>query len=195
MSLRDSRALLALGNPGRLQALAETGLTAAADATFDRFADMVCTALDVPVALVSLIEPGRQFFPGAVGLEQPWADKRETPLSHSFCQQGVASAESVIIIDARDDPRVCDSPAIGDLGVIGYAGMPLLDADGNVLGSLCAIDRRPRDWTVKELKLLGDLAAACSDSLQLRIATRHAEAGRASAQDLTRQLRDAYRSE
>ena len=190
--MNGGRPVLPLGRPGRLQALADTGLAAAPDPVFDRFADMVCTALGVPVALVSLVDPDRQFFPGAVGLGQPWADARETPLSHSFCQQVVASAEPLIIVDARDDQRVCDNPAIGDLGVVGYAGMPLVDGAGSVLGSLCAIDHRPRRWTATELKLLKDLAAACSDSLQLRIANRHAEAAHASAQDLTRQLRVAF---
>ena len=63
----------------RVQSLAETGLDAAPDATFDRFADMVCRVLGVPVSLVSLVDPTRQFCPGAAGLAEPWAGQRQTP--------------------------------------------------------------------------------------------------------------------
>ncbi|TQS41399.1 SpoIIE family protein phosphatase [Cryptosporangium phraense] len=137
---------------------------------FDRFAEMVRTVLGVPVALVSLVDVDRQFFPGACGLGDPWAQARQTPLSHSFCQHVVATAEPLVVVDARVDPRVRGNLAIDDLGVVGYAGMPLTDADGQVLGSLCAIDHSPRQWTEHELCALRDLAAACSDSLRLRIA-------------------------
>ncbi|GLY99443.1 SpoIIE family protein phosphatase [Actinoplanes sp. NBRC 103695] len=165
----------ALRATGRLDALGRIGLDAAADPTFDRFAQMVRHVIGAPVALVTLVDPERQFFPGACGLGDPWQQLRQTPLSHSFCQHVVATAEPLIITDARTDPRVAGNLAIDDLGVIGYAGMPLTDADGNVLGSLCAIDTEPREWTSEELGLLSDLAAACSDSLRLRIATRRAE--------------------
>ncbi|BBH69133.1 hypothetical protein ACTI_58180 [Actinoplanes sp. OR16] len=163
-----------IDDEGRLAALSSTGLGAAPDPMFDRFAAMVRTVLDVPVALVSLVDDERQFFPGACGLGDPWARARQTPLSHSFCRHVVAAGEPLIVTDARTDPRVEGNLAIEDLGVVGYAGMPVHDADGRVLGSLCAIDHEPRDWTEQELSILADLAAACSDSLQLRIASQHA---------------------
>ncbi|WP_239153098.1 GAF domain-containing SpoIIE family protein phosphatase [Virgisporangium aliadipatigenens] len=161
----------------RLAVLRRSGLGAAADPFFDRFASMVRTVLDVPVALVTLVEADRQVFPGAFGLGEPWSAKRETPLSHSFCQHVVADAAPLVVTDARTDPRVAGNLAVPDLGVVGYAGMPLTDADGLVLGALCAIDHAPRQWTRRELDLLADLAAACSESLRLRIATARAEDG------------------
>jgi serine phosphatase RsbU (regulator of sigma subunit) len=159
-----------LGDRKRLDALVRTGLAAASDPMFDRFATMVRNVLHVPVALVSLVDESRQVFPGACGLADPWQQQRQTPLSHSFCQHVVTSGEPLVVTDARRDPRVAGNLAITDLGVVGYAGMPLTDADGHVLGSLCAIDTAPRQWTAAELALLADLAAACSDSLRLRIA-------------------------
>ncbi|HEY0001271.1 MAG TPA: SpoIIE family protein phosphatase [Actinoplanes sp.] len=164
-----------MSDPSRIEVLLRTELSAVADPAFDRFAAMVRTVLDVPVALVSLVGSDRQFFPGACGLADPWDSERQTPLSHSFCQHVVASAEPLIVVDARTDPRVLGNLAIDDLGVIGYAGMPLTDAHGHVLGSLCAIDEEPHQWTAAELTLLADLAATCSESLRLRIATYHAE--------------------
>lgn len=159
------------GELDRLEALRLAGLTAAADPGMDRFARLVARFLRVPVALVSLLEADRQVFPGMVGLEEPWAGHRQTPLSHSFCQHVVASGAPLIIEDSREDALTCASLAIPDLRVIAYAGMPLTDADGHVLGSLCAIDHRPRAWTEAELSDLDDLTAACSVELRLRIAS------------------------
>ncbi|WUS97925.1 SpoIIE family protein phosphatase [Streptomyces sp. NBC_00708] len=156
---------------GRLEALRLAGLTAAADPGMDRFARLVTRLLRVPVSLVSLLEADRQVFPGMAGMSGFWAARRETPLSHSFCQHVVADGEPLILGDTRAHPRTCASLAIPDLQVIAYAGMPLTDADGHVLGSLCAIDHQPREWTADELRDLADLTAACSMELRLRIAS------------------------
>lgn len=155
-----------------------------ADTSFDRYARMVRRALDVPVALVSLVEADRQVFPGAVGLPEPYQASRETPLSHSFCQYVVLDAAPLVVEDARLDARLLDNPAIPDLGVVAYAGWPLTDHDGTVIGSLCAIDGEPRCWTDAELEGLADLAAACSAEiaqrgLRLLAGDRAAQAGRA----------------
>ena len=70
-----------LNNPQRLAALASTGLMdAAAEAAFDRFTKLAARWLGVPTALISLVDDHRQFFKSAVGLGEPWASKRETPL-------------------------------------------------------------------------------------------------------------------
>ncbi|PWR12941.1 stage II sporulation protein E [Micromonospora acroterricola] len=168
----------ALSDPMRLQALADTGLGAAPDEAFDRFARLLSDLLDVPVALVSLVSADRQFFPGAVGLPEPWADGRQTPLSHSFCQHVVDIELPMVLPDARLHPRVRDNLAIGDLGVVAYAGMPLTDLSGRVLGALCAMDSKPRVWTAAQLRTLADLAAACSSELRLRIALDGAQEAR-----------------
>src|SRR5690349_2889746 len=104
----------ALISSARLNALGRTGLDAIADPAFDRFAEMVRVVLRVPVALVTLVGPDRQYFPGACGLGEPWLGRRQTPLSHSFCQHVVATAEPLIVTDARLDPRVRDNLAIED---------------------------------------------------------------------------------
>ncbi|AEN11643.1 MULTISPECIES: SpoIIE family protein phosphatase [unclassified Streptomyces] len=171
---------------GRLEALRLAGLTAAADPGMDRFARMVARSLHVPVSLVSILESDRQVFPGMVGLEEPWASQRQTPLSHSFCQHVVASGEPLILNDSRLYRLTCASLAIPDLRVIAYAGMPLTDADGHVLGSLCAIGHEPREWTEDELRDLEDLAAACSVELRLRIATEQIRRDRDHAAVLLR---------
>jgi serine phosphatase RsbU (regulator of sigma subunit) len=161
-----------LFSAARLAVLRQVGLTAAADPDMERFARLVARMLGVPVALVSLVESDRQVFPGQVGLDEPWATTRQTPLSHSMCQHVAATGSPLVLADARQDQRTCDNLAMDDLGVIAYAGMPLTDGQGHVLGSLCAIDNRPRTWTQRELADLADLAAACSSELRLRIASQ-----------------------
>jgi GAF domain-containing protein len=114
-----------------------TPLPAQPDDAFDRIADLVRKVLGVPVALVSLVDKTRQVFPGAVGLPDPWFQSRTTPLTHSFCQHVVITAGPLVVTDARIDPLVAANLAISDLGVIAYAGMPLVDA-GGVVAVRCA---------------------------------------------------------
>jgi PAS domain S-box-containing protein len=148
----------------------DTVLPPESDPAFERFARLVRRQLGVPVALVTLVSVDEQVFPGALGLPEPWQSTRRTPLSHSFCQHVVRSADPLVISDARTHPLVQDSLAIPDLQVIAYAGVPLTDADGTVVGSLCAIDSQPRTWSDEDLAVLTDLAGACSSELQLRTA-------------------------
>ena len=143
-------------------------LAAASDPAFERFVRLVRRQLGVPVALVSLVDREQQVFPGAQGLPEPWQTTRRTPLSHSFCQHVVTGASPLVIEDARVDPRAEGNLAVPELGVVAYAGMPLTDADGRVIGSLCAIDSRPRRWSDDDLAVLADLADACSSELHLR---------------------------
>jgi len=138
--------------------------------SFDHYARLVRRFVGVPVALVSLVEEDRQTFPGAAGLPAPYGDARETPLSHSFCQYVVLDAEALVVPDARRDARLASNAAIEDLGVVAYAGWPLLDAAGLAIGSLCAIDHVVREWTDDDLEILEDLATACSAELQRAMA-------------------------
>lgn len=171
-----------LASVTRLAVLRQAGLTASSDDGMERFARLTASVLAVPVALVSLVEADRQVFPGMVGLAEPWATTRQTPLSHSLCQHVVTSGSPLVLPDARLDERTCASLAIDDLGVAAYLGVPLTDGHGHVLGSLCAIDSRPRVWSPQELADLGDLAAACSGELRLRIMSQHARQARDDAE-------------
>lgn len=179
-------------DPARLAVLNDSGLSDSADPSMDRFAAMVQAQLDVPMALVSLVEGDHQFFPGMRGLPQPWAAARRTPLSHSFCLHVVASGEPLVVVDARTDPRLHDSLAFPEVGIVAYAGSPLTDIEGRVLGSLCAIDTTARQWTEVELAALSDLAAACSTELRLRVAVRHAETERRRGRELGALVKVAF---
>ncbi|MEU4039870.1 SpoIIE family protein phosphatase [Streptomyces collinus] len=163
----------------RLAALARTGLSASPDAGMDRFARLVANVLDVPVALVALAEDGRQVFPGMAGSGRPWLVSRQTALADSLCAYVVESGAPLVVTDARTDPRTLSGPVVTHLHAAGYMGMPLADSHGVVLGALCAVDTRPRQWSEREVQALEDLAAACGAELRLRTVSLQAEEARA----------------
>jgi signal transduction histidine kinase len=158
-----------MSEEARLQALTETGLLdAGPTAALDRFTRIAQRALGVPVVLVSLVDADRQFFTSALGLPSPWAERRETPLSHSFCKHVVRSGAPLIVENAPENPIVSDNLAIRDLGVRAYAGFPIVTEDDHVLGSFCAIDAAPRQWAERELAILQDIANAAGVEINLR---------------------------
>ena len=180
-----------LGAPARLDALRRSRLLdSPPDETFDRLTRLATRLLGAPVSLISLVDNDRQFFKSSVGLSEPWASARETPLSHSFCQHVVASDAPLIVEDARTHPLVADNDAIEDLGVVAYAGIPLRTRDGLTLGSLCVIDDQPRHWTPEELAVLNDLAGAAMTGIDLQAAAQDA-VEIAGALDVERRQREA----
>ncbi|GLY38091.1 hypothetical protein Amsp01_041150 [Amycolatopsis sp. NBRC 101858] len=182
----------ALTEPGRLAALAETGLGTEPDDALDALADHTRRRVGAPVALVSLVSDRHQVFPGLAGLGRPWAQTRCTPISASLCRQQVVTGAPSIIEDAAADPRSRDNPSVADIGIGAYAGFPLTDAEGRVLGSLCVIDHQPRRWREDELTVLADLAHTGSLELRLRIATRDAERERSRTDTAEAMLREAF---
>jgi hypothetical protein len=161
-------AAAAVQDSGRLEALHTTGLLDSdVSPSFDRLARLAAHVLHAPVALVSLVDADRQFFKSCLGLPEPWASRREAPLSHSFCQHAVASREPLLVSDAREHHVLRDNLAIRDMGVIAYAGIPLIDADGHALGTLCVIDSQPRHWTTHQIQLLSDIAASVVTEISL----------------------------
>ena len=164
----------AVRDPARLDGLRRLRLLdTPADEAYDRLTRLAAKLLNAPVALVSLVDEDRQFFKSCVGLAEPWTSARETPLSHSFCQHALGGHEPLVIEDARTHPLVRDNLAIRDLGVVAYAGVPLITASGVALGTLCVIDHKPRAWTSDQIATLQDLAAAVLTEIEL-----HAAGGR-----------------
>jgi len=158
----------AVSDPVRLGAVRATGLLdRPAPEGLERLTSLAARVLRAPVALVSLVDARRQFFASAVGLPEPWASSRETPLSHSFCQHVVSADEPLVVSDARDHPDLRHNPAIRDLGAVAYAGIPLRDGAGLALGTLCVIDHRPRAWSGEDLTILGDLAKSVNSEIEL----------------------------
>lgn len=148
-----------LRHPVRMAALQASGLLdTAPEDSFDRLTRLVTRLLGAPTALLSLVDRDRQFFKSAVGLPEPWASARQTPLSHSFCQWVVSGRESVRVTDAREHKTLRHNGALSDMGVVAYAGVPVISGQGEALGSLCAIEGQPREWTPDDEATLQDLA-------------------------------------
>lgn len=156
-------------------------LDPAPNAAFDRQVDLARRLFGSDVALATIVDAARdrQFFKSHRGLPCPWSERGETPLSHSFCELVRSTGLPLVVTDARTDPRVCDNPAIRDLGVVAYLGSPLHGPDGTPIGAFCVIESRPRDWTEAEIGLLGTLAASVDD--QIRLLATVAERDRAAA--------------
>lgn len=158
-----------LHDPGRLRALWETALlgTPPEDA-FDRLARVAAHALRAPVAVITLVDDRRHFLKGSAGLPEPWASQREVPLSYSPCRQVVEQGAPVVVSDAREPPSLRGSPSVGEIGLVAYAAVPLRTAEGHVLGCLGVVDQQPREWTARELEVLGDLASAVMAEIEWR---------------------------
>src|SRR5687768_622787 len=110
-------AAAALEDKDRLDALHATGLLDSdISPSFDRLARLAAHVLHAPVALVSLVDSDHQFFKSCLGLPEPWATRRGSPLTHSFCQHAVASREPLLVSDAREHPVLRDNLAIREIG-------------------------------------------------------------------------------
>jgi PAS domain S-box-containing protein len=174
----------------RADALRRTGLLdSPPEEAFDRITRLATRVLGTPVSLISLVDADRQFFKSQQGLPEPWATRRETPLSHSLCRHVTASGRPFVVEDARTDPRAARNRAVPDLGIVAYLGVPLIDAEGQALGALCAIDHQPRDWTPEDEAALTDLARIAMNEVALRRELNE----RRRAEDELRRTEERYR--
>jgi PAS domain S-box-containing protein len=149
----------------RLAALASYDvLDTPPDPAFDGITRVVAHILDVPMALVSLVDADRQWFKSRYGLHVT-----ETPRDVSFCGHVVAHDRPLVVTDALADVRFADNPLVsGPPRVRFYAGFPLRHPDGHVLGTLCALDSRAREVDPHRLELLEILADDVMAQLELR---------------------------
>ena len=150
---------------------------AAARGLFDRTTRLAASLLDVPVALITIVDGDYLHFASCIGPSQPWGATEGIPLSHSACQHAIRTRLPLRLEDARSDPLVRDSPAIGILGIVGYIGVPLFGAAGHVIGTICAIDTTPRAWTEDNVRVLQDLAATVTAYVEARPASQNAGPG------------------
>lgn len=129
-------------------------LETAATENFDRICRLAASYFQVPTVLISLVEQERQWFLARVGFELG-----ETPIHQSFCRYTIAGFEVMQVPDARLDPRFSSNNfVLSSECVRFYAGSPLRDNYGRALGSLCLIDKNPRQLTANEITALQDFA-------------------------------------
>ena len=121
---------------------------------FDNLTQAAASFFRVQIALVSLVDVNRQWFKSACGL-----DATETPRDISFCAHAILHNDVMVINDALLDERVLDNPLVtGEPKIRFYAGAPLTMPNGVNVGTLCLIDRNPREMTPIEIEMLADMA-------------------------------------
>jgi excisionase family DNA binding protein len=149
----------------RLAALQASGLVdSATEAMFDRLTWLATQVTDCPVALITLLTSRRQWFKSRVGI-----DVSETPRELAFCNYAILQPGPLIVEDTTRDARFADNPFVtGEPHVRFYGGVPLLDAGGHALGTLCVVDKEPRRLRQRELRALTELAAIASEELRRR---------------------------
>ena len=135
---------------------------------FERLTGMASRIFQVPIALVSLVDLGRQWFMSNLGL----GDVRETPRKLAFCAHAIQGKNDIFVVkDALEDPRFCDSPLVTGAPFIRfYAGAPLLSPEGYKLGTFCIIDSKPRPdgMSPDDQANLIDFAAMAMDAMVKR---------------------------
>jgi diguanylate cyclase (GGDEF)-like protein len=154
------------GEAARLQALHRYEiLDTEPEEAFDRITRLVKSVLQMPMAVVSLVDRDRQWFKSRQGVSAS-----ETPRVVSFCTHTIRDTQPLVITDALADARFANSPIVlGEPHIRFYAGVPLRTKEGYNLGALCSMDTKPRELSGEQLALLQDLAQLVVDELELRL--------------------------
>ena len=150
---------------GRLKALGGLNvLDTGAEQPFEKIVTLIEQILCVPMCAVSLVDKNRQWFKARRGL-----DVCETARDISFCTHAIKSTEPFVVPNALLDARFVNSPLVtGPPHIRSYAGIPLMTPDGYNIGSLCAIDDQPREFSAAEISILKNFAKLVVDELELR---------------------------
>lgn len=157
-----------LVDPARLKAVNDTGLMdAGRQAAFDRLAQLAAKILDAPLTIVSLVGADKQYFVADYGLPSPFKESRELPIDSSICRYTL-EGESIISSNALGDPLLKFHPSTGPWGIVALIVIPLINIDGHVLGTFCAIDSKEREWSEYEIEVMQELTLSVMTEINLR---------------------------
>ncbi|GAA3294443.1 protein kinase [Arthrobacter citreus] len=135
------------------------------DGSFDRITALAARLFSVPVAIVSVVDTDRIWFKSHHG-----TDVEQIGRDPGLCASAILQDEAWVVSDARADPRALANPLVaGGFGLQFYAGVPLHSRDGHNLGTLCILDREPREFSDSDIRTLEDLAAIVMNDLELRL--------------------------
>lgn len=164
--------LIPSNEEGRLNALKRYEiLDTPPDGSFDRITSLASRLLNVPIAIVSLVDSDRIWFKSHHGLPGVEQIEREPGL----CASAILSDDVYYISNAIEDPRSLANPLVaGEFGLRFYGAAPLKTMDGFKLGTLCVIDHNPRSLSKEDKETLEELAAIVMDEMELRLASRKA---------------------
>jgi two-component system cell cycle sensor histidine kinase/response regulator CckA len=166
---------------------------------FDDLTELAARICEAPIALITLVDEDRQWFKSKVGISD-----NETSRDISFCAHAILQSDLFIVPDATKDQRFARNPLVtSDPKIRFYAGAPLITPDGHALGTLCVIDKVPRELRPDQKTGLRVLARHVMTQLELRRrsqaladahkererAQSHLDKARAQLAELRRQLR------
>ena len=133
------------------------------DNRFERVTRLLQSMLNVPITVFNLVDEKRQWAKSIQGLETIQA-----PREQSFCSHTIQGNRIMVVNDARFDDRFNNNPLVtGQPNIVFYAGCPVRAPDGQKIGALCAVDRKPRQMQPREMQILRDLAGVLEDELRL----------------------------
>jgi PAS domain S-box-containing protein len=137
------------------------------EAEFDALVRAAAAVCDTPISLISLLDAERQWFKANHGLPEA----AQTPRNEAFCVHTVEHGDLFEVADASADPLFRDNPLVtGSHGIRFYAGAPVRLDDGAVVGTLCVLDRKPRQLDDRQREVLKQLAIAAARALEGRLA-------------------------
>lgn len=140
-------------------------LDSEAEPIFDTLATLASETCGTPIALLSLVDTGRQWFKANIGL----SGVTETPRDIAFCDHAIRDTQVLVVSDAQADARFASNPLVaGSPGIRFYAGAPLVMSSGDRIGTLCVIDRQTRALTASQQSTLEGLAKLAVQALELR---------------------------
>ncbi len=138
------------------------------EALFDDLTELAARICEAPIALISLVDENRQWFKARVG-----TTVTETSRDISFCAHAIQQSELFIVPDATKDSRFAQNPLVtSDPKIRFYAGAPLITPDGYALGTLCILDKQPRELRSEQRQALLILARHVVSQLELRRRSR-----------------------
>jgi diguanylate cyclase (GGDEF)-like protein len=140
-------------------------LDTACETAFDNIAELAAQLTNSPISFVSLTDADRQWFKARNGLPV-----MQVPREQSFCAWAILTPDEVTVVpDTRSDARFADNPLVlGAPDIRFYAGAPLVNRDGAALGTLCVLDREPREFNTTQRQILARLADTVMTTLELR---------------------------
>jgi GAF domain-containing protein len=132
--------------------------------SFDDLVILASYVCRTPMAMLSLLDDHRQWFKSKVGVQI-----RETPLEMSICAHAIKQEDLFIVPDTLKDARFRENPLVlGEPHIRFYAGAPLINEDGFALGTLCVVDREPRELDADQRQALKSLRRLALGQMELR---------------------------